>query len=464
MFYLTHLTVLSKDNEEEVGYFITRLSARAKQFENYFTKGDYGGILTMFSDRTSKTSETLFFLSDISDIKLELLEQAKINGDNRSAFLESTQNYGITISDRNFNSPFETNVVYLVFFKDKDNDSAIQCKRLASYVERDEKLNMQAQIDFNKTSHSPDFCEINFSNSAKTTIIEWEKDGQIRKFENPQLLAGKNKTCPFPEIKNTEETTILFPKNTSVRFPKSNNQEVKAVFSRLDKLSSVRKIEDQYHMYQWPLTKEKKAVAGICFTSQKLRYIAFATPRSNTLQGYFLRFSPEGRILAYSEGIMHKLSDIRDIDDSIDDYFTTTEWIVFDQCLVIEKGVEIFFHGNGFPSKYCTHVKRNRLFGRQIEWNDKGEVISDVDLDIPKPWADAPKKATETVAMRMWTSSGGKYHIRAEYVSADENRVILQNEEGKVFPVALSKLSTDDQNYVKEQLKAKPELPKSEKK
>jgi hypothetical protein len=54
-------------------------------------------------------------------------------------------------------------------------------------------------------------------------------------------------------------------------------------------------------------------------------------------------------------------------------------------------GTEVKFHPTGYPASYKTIVK-NRLFGRQIEWNDKGEVISDVDLDIPKPWADAPKK------------------------------------------------------------------------
>jgi hypothetical protein len=54
-------------------------------------------------------------------------------------------------------------------------------------------------------------------------------------------------------------------------------------------------------------------------------------------------------------------------------------------------GTEVKFHSTGYPASYKTIVK-NRLFGRQIEWNDKGEVISDVDLDIPKPWADAPKK------------------------------------------------------------------------
>jgi hypothetical protein len=54
-------------------------------------------------------------------------------------------------------------------------------------------------------------------------------------------------------------------------------------------------------------------------------------------------------------------------------------------------GIEMIFHSTGFPKSY-TKIAKNRLFGRQIEWNDKGEVVSDVDLDIPKEWKDAPKK------------------------------------------------------------------------
>ena len=53
-------------------------------------------------------------------------------------------------------------------------------------------------------------------------------------------------------------------------------------------------------------------------------------------------------------------------------------------------GVEIRFHPTGYPACYKTIV-RNRLFGRQLEWNEKGELLSDVDLDIPQPWPDAPK-------------------------------------------------------------------------
>ncbi|MDR3234644.1 MAG: hypothetical protein LBT46_13455 [Planctomycetaceae bacterium] len=67
------------------------------------------------------------------------------------------------------------------------------------------------------------------------------------------------------------------------------------------------------------------------------------------------------------------------------------------------------------------------------------------------------------VAMRTWTSRNGKHNTQAKYVSADKNQVTLENAEGEVFPVDISKLSTNDQNYVKEQLEAKPELPNREK-
>jgi hypothetical protein len=399
---------LSDDNEEEK-YFVTRLTSRALQIETCFAKGDYGRVSTMFSKHTNKKSETLFFLSDFSDLKLEALKQAKIDTDNdRTTFLEAVQNHGITISNRiYFNFPLQKNLIYLLFFKneehkDKGNNPDIQCKKLASYGEID---GMQTyQVDFDTASNSPNFCEISFSNSPETTIIEWEKNGKICKFENPHLLAGKNKTWQFPEIKKILGTDVLALINTSVYLPQSNNQEVKVVFNHLNKLSSVKKIEELHQMYQLPLTKKQGAVSCICFTTQKLRYIACVIPNRKNLQGYFLRFSPEGNVLTYAEGVMHdvvKLSDIgeppapREIDDSansIDSYFNTTEWMVFDRCLVIEKGVEVLFHKNGFPSNYRTHARHDRLYGRQIEWNDKGEVVSDVDLDIPKEWKDAPKK------------------------------------------------------------------------
>jgi hypothetical protein len=59
-------------------------------------------------------------------------------------------------------------------------------------------------------------------------------------------------------------------------------------------------------------------------------------------------------------------------------------------------GVEIHFHPTGFPKIYRTIIK-NRLFGRQIEWDENGKVISNVDLDFPKEWKDAPKKSDNSI-------------------------------------------------------------------
>jgi hypothetical protein len=185
----------------------------------------------------------------------------------------------------------------------------------------------------------------------------------------------------------------------------------------------------------------------------KVCNIIIASRKNHFLEGYFISFDNNEKVIVYAEGQM------QDVDENFKDINRISFLSVDNQRYVLNKGIEVKFHPTGYPSSYKTIV-RNRLFGRQIAWNDKGEMISDVDLDIPKPWADAPKKPAAPVVMRTWTSGSGKYHIQAEYVSADENQVILKNEAGKVFPVALSKLSTDDQNYVKEQLKTEPGLPK----
>jgi hypothetical protein len=54
-------------------------------------------------------------------------------------------------------------------------------------------------------------------------------------------------------------------------------------------------------------------------------------------------------------------------------------------------GVEIYFHPTVFLKSYRTIIK-NRLFGRQTEWDEKGKVISNVDLDFPQKWNNAPKR------------------------------------------------------------------------
>ena len=94
--------------------------------------------------------------------------------------------------------------------------------------------------------------------------------------------------------------------------------------------------------------------------------------------GKYLAFDNEGRIKLWMEGSLQETTLPQDSETQSAKYG------------IDGNGVEIRFHPTGYPACYKTIV-RNRLFGRQLEWNEKGELLSDVDLDIPQPWPDAPK-------------------------------------------------------------------------
>ena len=60
---------------------------------------------------------------------------------------------------------------------------------------------------------------------------------------------------------------------------------------------------------------------------------------------------------------------------------------------------------------------------------------------------------------RTWTSSDGKT-LEAEFVSATDTEVTLKRDkDGKTFTLPLSRLSKDDQTFVKEQIAAKADEP-----
>jgi hypothetical protein len=66
------------------------------------------------------------------------------------------------------------------------------------------------------------------------------------------------------------------------------------------------------------------------------------------------------------------------------------------QYYIWEHGNELRFHANGYLATF-RNIDNNHLFGPQVEWNDKGEVISDVILDIPKKWKDSPQKTDNPI-------------------------------------------------------------------
>lgn len=94
--------------------------------------------------------------------------------------------------------------------------------------------------------------------------------------------------------------------------------------------------------------------------------------------GCRLDYDEKNRLIAYIYGEMSKIKSDK------------TE-VALSQYVLDGDGIEIKFHLTGYPASYKTIVN-NCLQGGQIEWNENGEVISNVNLDTPQPWSDAPKK------------------------------------------------------------------------
>ncbi len=370
--------------------FIEHLVDRAKNFEKAFSDKNVSDILQMFPEQASESHEILFLLRNISQDKDDLITSFP----QRTEFYNAVQDYGISISDRE-TSPFELNIIHLVFFASENEEDSLSLKKLASYVERGGNLNMQAQIDFHKNLH-PDFCEISFDNSSIEARIEWDDD-KISSFTNPQVFTGKIEKWPYPILHPNENRS----KNSSVSlqvpdFVVPKDKVIQDVFARFKRMAFVQRIEELQPMYKWDLTKTPDSVGGICFVASRKRYTAFGFFTQGMLHGYFVEFNHKGNVKAYREGKMKVISHLMDKDTADFEADLLNGFIAFDLRLKIEQGIEIQYYPNGIPLSYKTFVKQNRLFGRQIEWNDKGEVVSDVDLDIPIPWPDAPKLENDT--------------------------------------------------------------------
>ena len=65
--------------------------------------------------------------------------------------------------------------------------------------------------------------------------------------------------------------------------------------------------------------------------------------------------------------------------------------------------------------------------------------------------------SSPTNAARKWTDATGSYTVEAELVGLDGENVRLRRPDGKVIAVKLSRLSSDDQEFVRRQEKSKGE-------
>jgi hypothetical protein len=225
-----------------------------------------------------------------------------------------------------------------------------------------------------------------------TSLVEWNDKDEITVKKNLHYLSEQKIVVPYSQRANEKQnikTDKTFIKIRPINIPKTNDKNVRLVFERIKFLAESKKPSDLASIFQWKLVN-KEALGSIHFTNGIVRDIQF-TSYSNR-RGYYLSLDNKGRIIAYAEGVIDGVKNEKQLDKFYEERDGDRPSF---QCgffrTLLGKGIEIEFHPNGYPSTYRTIV-RDRLYGKQLEWNDKGEVILDVDLDIPKEWKDAPKK------------------------------------------------------------------------
>jgi hypothetical protein len=261
---------------------------------------------------------------------------------------------------------FHQNMILLGFF---DNN------KISCYDEFGAVINATAGVRFCFETGLPELFQILLpSNEDKPNEqIFWKarKYGDQIKAEYIVLLSKIN-DLPRPDSqKNEKRSQWAVPPKLPVI---TNDKELQQFFNSMLSVMTAKKRDDMVLLLNLHSIKSFEHKFGqISFSNWKCQWGYVVGQIHAVLQGYAYANNSDGLPLLYLEGLIKTPEQFHDI-PSLDG-----------------KGIEVKFHSTCYPATYKTIVK-NRLFGRQIEWNDKGEVISDVDLDIPKPWADTPKK------------------------------------------------------------------------
>jgi hypothetical protein len=166
----------------------------------------------------------------------------------------------------------------------------------------------------------------------------------------------------------------------NVREPvQGNYAEIRDIISRLNKYTEAvakgnpgpiietpaLKKHDTYHRYE----------VNFCFGKDYIANVLTILKSNQGETGSYLTFDSEENVREYVEG------DLLEIDPIVLDW---SKLYRNHRRFVIEgTGTEVKIHPNGFLASYRKFVK-NRLFGRQVTWNDKGEVISDENIEVPR--------------------------------------------------------------------------------
>jgi hypothetical protein len=191
---------------------------------------------------------------------------------------------------------------------------------------------------------------------------------------------------PIPPI------TLDAGKNYKIQLPQQLDPNTRKVFLDVLKIyktlksGKVKKLLDDMKFEHDEYTKES---VEFRFDKKRVYDILIANDGNSEKidSGTYIMFDEKSRISKWSMGNLFDHVDVSELNSP------TIQKI---RSQVDGNGVEIYFHPTGFPKIYRTIIK-NRLFGRQIEWDENGKVISNIDLDFPQEWKDAPQKSDNSI-------------------------------------------------------------------
>jgi hypothetical protein len=272
---------------------------------------------------------------------------------------------------QDMNPDFHQNMILLGFF---DNN------KISCYDEFGAVLNATVGVRFCFETGLPECFQISLLQDEDKPIEQtfWtaSKYGDQIKSEDIVLFSKVN-DLPHPNDQKNDKRSqwTVSPKSPII----TNDKELQKFFDTMLSVMTAKKRDDMVRLLDLHLLKPFEHKFGqISFSKWKCQWGYFVgetqAVSKDVLQGYAFANNSNRLPILYLEGFIKRPEQFNGI-PSLDG-----------------KGIEVKFHSTGYPASYKTIV-RNRLFGRQIEWNDKGEVISDIDLDIPKPWLDAPKNS-----------------------------------------------------------------------
>ncbi|MDR1478275.1 MAG: hypothetical protein LBJ00_04970 [Planctomycetaceae bacterium] len=191
-----------------------------------------------------------------------------------------------------------------------------------------------------------------------------------------------------PEIRDFKKGQLFARKRNriDVREPvQGNYAEIRDIVSRLNKYAVAVSKGNPGPIIETPALKKQDGFyqynVNFCFGKDYVANVLTVLKNNEGKSGSYLTFDSEGSVREYVEG------NLIEIDPIVWDW--SKLYRNYRRFVIDGTGTEVKIHPNGFLSSYRKFVK-NRLFGRQITWNDKGEVITDENIEVPKNRLDKP--------------------------------------------------------------------------